>query len=86
MEFWQFGSCKRKFRPDAGKHPARCRVQFWLGMFDKPLIEKLHGDGISCNLFYADDFENYRKYFSMGVDTLLTNRMGLAADYRKKHM
>lgn len=63
-----------------------CRVQFWLGMFDEALIEKLHGDGISCNLFYADDFENYRKYFGMGVDTLLTNRMDLAADYRKKYM
>ena len=71
---------------DMAKTYGCCRVQFWLGMFDEALIEKLHGDGIRCNLFYADDFENYRKYFGMGVDTLLTNRMDLAADYRKKYM
>ena len=58
------------------------RVQFWLGMFDKELIDRLHADGISCNLFYADDFDAYEKYFAMGVDTLLTNRMDLAAKYR----
>ena len=57
-------------------------VQFWLGMFDEALIAKLHNDGIWCNLFYADDAENYQKYFDMGVDTLLTNRMDLAAAYR----
>ena len=60
------------------------RVQFWLGMFDEELIEKLHAAGISCNLFYADDAENYEKYFAMGVDTLLTNRMDLAARYKEK--
>lgn len=58
-------------------------VQFWLGMFDKDLIDRLHAEGIRCNLFYADDAENYEKYFSMGIDTLLTNRMDLAAAFRK---
>ena len=58
------------------------RVQFWLGMFDEALIHQLHADGISCNLFYADDFDAYEKYFAMGIDTLLTNRMDLAAKYR----
>lgn len=62
------------------------RVQFWLGMFDEEMIEKLHRAGISCNLFYADDHINYRKYFAMGIDTLLTNRMDLAADYRRKFL
>ena len=60
------------------------RVQFWLGMFDEELIKKFHNDGISCNLYYADDIENYEKYFSMGIDTLLTNRMDLANDYKRK--
>ena len=62
------------------------RVQFWLGMFDKELIDKLHGEGISCNLYFADTYEDYAKYFDMGIDTLLTNRMDLAADYRKRYM
>lgn len=62
------------------------RVQFWLGMFDEEMIGKLHRAGISCNLFYADDHINYRKYFAMGIDTLLTNRMDLAADYRRKFL
>ena len=58
-------------------------VQFWLGMFDRELIDKLHSDGIWCNLFFADSAENYEKYFSMGIDTLLTNRMDLACAYKK---
>lgn len=58
------------------------RVQFWLGMFDEELIRQLHSDGIHCNLFYADTPEDYARYFAMGVDTLLTNRMDLAARSR----
>ena len=60
-------------------------VQFWLGMFDEQLINLLHKDGICCNLFYADCAEDYKKYFEMGIDTLLTNRMDLAAEYSKKN-
>ena len=61
-------------------------VQFWLGMFDRALIERLHGEGIVCNLYYADNAEDYRKYFDMGIDTLLTNRMDLAAKYREVYL
>ena len=57
------------------------RVQFWLGMFDEELIRRLHDAGIICNLFYADTKENMEKYFQMGVDVLLTNRMDLARQY-----
>jgi len=60
------------------------RVQFWLGCFDEALIQQLHEDGILCNLFYADTFENYEKYYAMGVDNLLTNRMDLAARWRAR--
>ena len=59
------------------------RVQFWLGMFDEGTIERLHAKGVHCNLFYADTAADYEKYFVMGVDTLLTNRMDLAAAWRK---
>ncbi|MBE6594999.1 MAG: hypothetical protein E7644_04300 [Ruminococcaceae bacterium] len=58
-------------------------VQFWLDMFDRTLIDTMHDEGRFCNLFYADDAEGYRKYFDMGMDTILTNRMDLAAHYRK---
>lgn len=60
-------------------------VQFWLGMFDEALIDALHAEGIWCNLFYADSAEDYRKYFDMGIDTLLTNRADLAAEYRRHY-
>jgi glycerophosphoryl diester phosphodiesterase len=52
-------------------------------MFDEALIEKMHAAGINCNLYYADTPEDYDKYFSMGIDTLLTNRMDLANKWRK---
>ena len=61
-------------------------VQFWFGMFDETHINTLHNEGIWCNLFYADDADDYKKYFEMGIDTLLTNRMDLAAEYRKQNV
>lgn len=61
-------------------------VQFWLGMFDQELIDRLHDEGIRCNLYFADTYDDYDTYFGMGIDTLLTNRMDLAADYRKRYM
>lgn len=58
----------------------RCAgVQFWFGMFDQALVEKMHEEGIFCNVFYADTPEGYKEYFDMGIDTILTNRMDLAA-------
>ena len=57
-------------------------VQFWLGMFDEELIRRMHSDNIRCNLFYADTYEDYDKYFGMGIDTLLTNRMDLASRWK----
>ena len=60
-------------------------VQFWLGMFDESTIRALHEKGIRCNLFYADTESDYETYFSMGIDTLLTNRMDLAAVFQEKN-
>lgn len=59
------------------------RVQFWLGMFDGALIRRLHAAKVSCNLYYADTAQDYDRYFDMGIDTLLTNRMDLAAAWRR---
>ena len=53
-------------------------------MFDQALIDQLHQDGILCNLFYADTYDTYDKYFAMGIDNLLTNRMDLAAVWRRR--
>lgn len=58
-------------------------VQFWHGMFDCSLIDRIHGKGIWCNVYYADTADDYQKYFEMGVDTLLTNRMDIAGEYKK---
>lgn len=56
-------------------------VQFWFTMFDEELINKVHKEGLFCNLFYGDSVEHYNKYFGMGIDTILTNRMDIAAKY-----
>ena len=61
-------------------------VQFWYGMFDEELIRRLHAEGIFCNVFFADTPEGYQEYFDMGIDTILTNRMDLARDYRNKKL
>ena len=60
-----------------------CGVQFWRDMLDASLIQEMHDNEIFCNLFYADTEKDYEKYFDMGIDTLLTNRMDIAAHYKK---
>jgi len=37
------------------------------------MIDKAHEHGILCNVFFADDPEEARKYLAMGIDTILTN-------------
>jgi len=60
------------------------RVQFWHGMFDPPLVEKMHSRNIHCNVYFADTPEDFDLYFGMGIDTILTNRMDIARSYREK--
>ena len=57
------------------------RVQFWRGMFTKSDIDTLHSEGILCNVFWGDSFEDYDELFGMGIDCILTNRQDLAAKY-----
>ena len=54
------------------------------GKFDKNHIELLHSKNISCNVFFADTFENYKMYFDMGIDTILTNDYNLISQIVKK--
>ena len=37
------------------------------------MIDKAHAQGILCNYFFCDTPEEARKFFEMGIDTILTN-------------
>ena len=49
------------------------KVQFSTPFDDRACIERAHAHGIRCNLFYTDDCEEARRFFTMGIDTILTN-------------
>ena len=49
------------------------KVQLFKPYFNQASIDKAHANGILCNVFWADDPDEARRYFRMGVDTVLTN-------------
>ena len=49
------------------------KIQLFKPYFNEETIKKAHAHGILCNLFWADDPQEAKKYFEMGVDTVLTN-------------
>lgn len=49
------------------------KVQLFKPYFNKGSIDKAHARGILCNVFWSDDPEEARRFFEMGVDTVLTN-------------
>ena len=49
------------------------KVQLFKPYFNKESIDKAHAYGILCNVFWADDADEARRYFEMGIDTILTN-------------
>ena len=49
------------------------KVQLFKPYFNRESIEKAHANGILCNVFWADDPDEARRYFEMGIDTVLTN-------------
>lgn len=49
------------------------KVQLFKPYFNQESINKAHAHGILCNVFWADDPEEARRYFDMGIDTVLTN-------------
>lgn len=52
----------------------RChKVQFFLPYLNEDMIRRAKENGIRCNLFFCDDFEEAKKYFASGIDTILTN-------------
>ncbi|MBP3333517.1 MAG: hypothetical protein J6M35_05660 [Clostridia bacterium] len=55
------------------------KVQFFKPYFNKEMIDKAHAHGIICNIFWADDPEEARRYLEMGIDTILTNDYNLVS-------
>jgi glycerophosphoryl diester phosphodiesterase len=49
------------------------KVQLYKPYFTQKTVDKAHAHGILCNVYYADDPEEARKYREMGIDTILTN-------------
>ncbi len=49
------------------------KVQLFKPYFNQETVDKAHAHGILCNVFYADDPDEARRYFEMGIDTVLTN-------------
>jgi len=49
------------------------KVQLFKPYFNQESIDKAHAHGILCNVFWADDPAEARRYFEMGADTVLTN-------------
>ena len=49
------------------------KVQLYKPFFNQEMIDKAHEHGIICNVFYADDTDEAKRYLEMGIDTILTN-------------
>ena len=49
------------------------KVQLFKPYFDQAMVNKAHAHGIRCNVFFADDPDEARRYLDMGIDTILTN-------------
>ena len=49
------------------------KVQLFKPYFSKEMVNKAHENGIICNVFYADDVDEAKRYLDMGIDTILTN-------------
>ncbi len=49
------------------------KIQLFKPYFNADTVRAAHENGILCNVFWADDAEEARGYFNMGIDTVLTN-------------
>ena len=50
---------------------------------NEELIKKAHDHGIICNLSWSDDMEESKRFFDMGIDTILTNDVQLVIKSKK---
>ena len=49
------------------------KVQLFKPYFNEETVRYAHEHGIICNVFWADDPDEARRYLEMGIDTILTN-------------
>jgi len=49
------------------------KVQLFQPYFNQQSVDKAHAHGILCNVFWADDPDEARRYLAMGIDVILTN-------------
>jgi len=49
------------------------KVQLYKPYINKEMVQLAHKHGIICNVFYADDTDEAKRYLDMGIDTVLTN-------------
>jgi len=49
------------------------KVQLRAQIFTQGMIAEAHANGIRCNMFFTDKPAQARKFFEMGIDTVLTN-------------
>lgn len=49
------------------------KIQLYKPYFTQETVDKAHENGILCNVFWADDIEEAKRYLEMGIDTILTN-------------
>ncbi|MBQ3063391.1 MAG: hypothetical protein IJC99_01120 [Clostridia bacterium] len=49
------------------------KVQLFKPYFNEESVKLAHAHGIRCNVFYADNPAEARRYLDMGIDTVLTN-------------
>jgi glycerophosphoryl diester phosphodiesterase len=48
-------------------------VQLFKPYFNQATVDKAKAAGLRCNVFYANDPAEAKKYFDMGIDTVLTD-------------
>ena len=49
------------------------KIQLYKPYFNEETVKRAHELGIICNVFWADDPREARRYLDMGIDTILTN-------------
>lgn len=49
------------------------KVQLCKPYFNQETIDKAHANGIRCNVVYADEVDEARRFLKMGIDCVLTN-------------
>ena len=61
-----------KIIDEALKHGCRM-VQLMKPHFTQATVDRAHAAGLRCNVFWADDPAEAKRYLEMGIDTILTN-------------